>query len=74
MSEKKRRGRPPGIPNPGTGRPPAGDQPKRQVSWRLRPDLLDGIDRLAADGASKTAIIEAALDEHLALFLPGWRK
>ncbi len=65
-SQQKRRGRPPGIPNPNAGRPPLGRQPKRHISLRLNADILDQLDAaVQATGKSKAFFVEVALAAYL---------
>ena len=67
MTEAKRkRGRPPGIPNPGTGRPPIGATRRTSHTITIAPDLLPLVQGHAkARGQSLSESINMLLHEAL---------
>lgn len=66
IDKPKRRGRPPGTPNPNAGRPSLGSRPKRHISLRLDADLLDQLEaRLTATGKTKADAFETAIALYL---------
>ncbi len=63
MEKKRKRGRPPGIPNPGTGRPAVLKKPVR-VALRLDGAVYDALAKRAdAAGGTVTDELRAAAQE-----------
>lgn len=66
MEAKRKRGRPPGIPNPGTGRKSIGDKPRTSHTITIAPDLLPLVKGHAeARGQSLSESINMLLHEAL---------